>query len=105
MTKLTYDKETLTNTVLPSLDEAISTLTDAIYNTSFRIPNDFQYCSYMMNLRNKTNKSLQTLKSSKNWLEKSITRIDNTLEEIDLNFQTLEEITINEKNPSVIISE
>ncbi len=103
MTKLTYNKEMLQDFVLPSLEEGISTLSDAIYNTSFRIPTDFQYYTYMMNLRNNTNKSLQKLKSSKNWLEKSISRIDTTLEEIDSSLSNLEEIMIKEKNPSVRI--
>ncbi len=102
MTKLSYDKETLQNIVLPSLEDGISTLNDAVFNTSFRIPTDFQYYNYMMNLRNNTNKALQKLKSSKNWLEKSIARIDNTLEELETKAEALEEITIMPKDPSVI---
>ena len=103
MTKLLYNKEQLSNIVMPSLDNGISTLDNAIYNTSFRIPTDFQYYNYMMSLRNTVNKSLQKLKSSKTWLNRSMNRIDNQLEEMETSVANLEDITIRPKDPSVLI--
>ena len=102
MTKLKFDEY-----ALKQVKEAVKTTAGNVqvakYNSDFHVPGDFVYAGYLHNVKDQIAANHRELNSLINWMEKTISDVNDTFVSINNEAKNLEIIKLREKSQSVMI--
>ena len=97
MAKLKLEKNGI-NSVYNSFNDTISDLQKCCnLADSLSVPHGFKYRSYTKDLSSEISRIKSMIKSHKEWLESSIKKVDNLMDELDRTVSNLEIVKIRER--------
>ena len=93
MSKIKFDYDSISRYVIPKLDSSISHI-NACKNTlqSMRIPNDFQYLSYLRNLNSSINSDSEKVSKIKNLINSSNDSFNKNINDFNLDINNIKTV-------------
>lgn len=103
MTKLLYNEEKINSQIKSNIGSCITSLQNAINSSSFSIPSDFSYRSYLQGISSELLSNKTKIENCETWLNNATNSVDTTFESLEKSANNLDDFEIVERKNSVTI--
>lgn len=102
MTKLIFNIDKLRNNVIPSIDNAVDNLTEAIaIGSQLYIPSDFINAEWLQDMNYNNQNTKKSLIQVKDWINQSNAKINEKLGDINSELSSINNVEIKKRESSI----